>query len=120
MRYTLPKGTKVHPTAAGFPMLTDEDLESLAASIKAIGLQVPIVYNKAGMLLDGRNRLIACGIAGVEPTKRVLEDGVDEIDVILGLNLEHRSTKQGEKVLHRARAYIDKWVRTHPGEAWDW
>jgi hypothetical protein len=58
----------VHPVAALFPMLADDELEELAADIKANGLRFPIIRDKAGKtLIDGRNRLVACEIAGVKP-----------------------------------------------------
>jgi ParB-like chromosome segregation protein Spo0J len=48
-----------------FPMLADDELEELAADIK--GLLQRIVLDAEGRVLDGRNRLAACEIAGVEP-----------------------------------------------------
>ena len=57
----------VHPVAALFPMLAGDELEELAADIKARGLLQPIVLDAEGRILDGRNRLAACKIAGVEP-----------------------------------------------------
>jgi ParB-like chromosome segregation protein Spo0J len=58
----------VHPIADLFPMMTDEELANLAADIKANGLIHPIVVDKDGVLLDGRNRDRACEIAGIEPS----------------------------------------------------
>jgi ParB-like chromosome segregation protein Spo0J len=58
----------VHPVAALFPMLADDELDELAADIKARGLRFPIIRDKEGKtLIDGRNRLIACENAGVQP-----------------------------------------------------
>jgi ParB-like chromosome segregation protein Spo0J len=58
----------VHPVAALFPMLADDELEELAADIKARGLRLPIIRDKEGKtLIDGRNRLVACEKAGVQP-----------------------------------------------------
>jgi hypothetical protein len=57
----------VHPVAALFPMLAEDELDELAASIKANGLLQPIVLDKDGAILDGRHRLKACGKAGVKP-----------------------------------------------------
>lgn len=56
----------VHPAAAVFPMLGDEDLRKLADDIVANG-QVHPCITSGGVLIDGRNRLAACEIAGVEP-----------------------------------------------------
>jgi ParB-like chromosome segregation protein Spo0J len=50
--------------------------ELLAADIKANGLLHPIVVDKEGALIDGRNRARAWEIAGVEPTIMVF-DGDD-------------------------------------------
>ena len=55
-----------HPATDLFPMMGDEELGRLAADIRERGLLVPIVTHQ-GKVLDGRNRLRACQIAGVEP-----------------------------------------------------
>jgi ParB-like chromosome segregation protein Spo0J len=60
----------VHPVAALFPMLADDELGELAADIKERGLLQPIVLDAEGRVLDGRNRLAACKKVGVEPTFR--------------------------------------------------
>lgn len=55
-----------HPAAEIFPMLDFADLNQLADDIKKNGLLEPIIMYH-GQVLDGRNRLAACEIAGVEP-----------------------------------------------------
>jgi ParB-like nuclease domain len=57
----------VHPVAALFPMLADDELDELAASIKANGLLQPIVIDTEGAILDGRHRFKACQKADVKP-----------------------------------------------------
>ena len=56
----------LHPACKIFPRLGDAELQDLADDIKANGLQNPITLSE-GRILDGRNRLAACKIAGVEP-----------------------------------------------------
>ena len=56
-----------HPYADLFPMMTAAEQDALAEDIAENGLRQPIVRYK-GKVLDGRNRLIACETAGVEPT----------------------------------------------------
>lgn len=58
---------EAHPYADAWPMLREDELAELAADIAATGLRHSIVLHD-GMVLDGRNRLAACTIAGVEPT----------------------------------------------------
>jgi hypothetical protein len=57
---------EAHPAAELFPLLDEDALEALAASIAKVGLIHPIVLHD-GLVLDGRNRLRACELAGVEP-----------------------------------------------------
>src|SRR5215469_9847182 len=57
----------LHPANEAFPMMTGDELESLAESIEANGLFSPIVLDKSGLVLDGKCRLRACEIAGIEP-----------------------------------------------------
>jgi ParB-like nuclease domain len=47
--------------------MTDAELADLAEDIATNGLVHPIVVDADGALIDGRNRLRACEIAGVEP-----------------------------------------------------
>jgi len=46
--------------------MPEDELQSLADDIKANALQVPIVVNEAGEILDGRRRALDCRRAGVE------------------------------------------------------
>jgi hypothetical protein len=69
---------EVHPLANIFPMLSDEALADLAEDIKANGQRVPILLDQEGRLLDGRNRLKACELAGVEPKAERLTNGADQ------------------------------------------
>ncbi len=97
---TSPKALTVHPYAELFPMMSDANLTALAHSIKANGLRHPIVNDQHGRLIDGRNRLRACEIAGVEPTFRterldddpaVLRFVIDENDVRRHLDESQRA-----------------------------
>ena len=56
-------------------MLADDELDELAADIKARGLLQPIVLDAEGRVLDGRNRLAACKKAGVKPDLITYADG---------------------------------------------
>lgn len=55
-----------HPAADLFPMMGAEELDRLTKSIREQGLIEPIITHE-DMILDGRNRAKACGLAGVEP-----------------------------------------------------
>ena len=82
----------VHPVAALFPMLADDEIEELAADIKARGLLQPIVLDAEGRVLDGRNRLAACEIAGVEPTFVTLIMTLFDIQMCnFGMGIRHRN-----------------------------
>lgn len=86
-----------HPVADLFPMMPPAELEELAASIARDGLLNPCV-RQDGVLLDGRNRLAACEIAGVEP--RFTEyDGDSPVAFIIGINLSRRHLNKGQKIV---------------------
>lgn len=79
---------EAHPAALAFPMMDDAKLAALAADIKAHGQNEPIVIFD-GLLLDGRNRFAACGIAGVSPKLRTLSDCDSPTAFVLSAN-QHR------------------------------
>jgi ParB-like nuclease domain len=96
---------KVHPAADIFPMLTEDELEELAADIKAHGLLHPIIL-KDGQLIDGRNRLEACRRAGVEPQVEDL-NGLDPVAYIMSANINRRNLTKGQRAMAVAKLYPD-------------
>jgi len=94
---------EVHPVADLFPMLADDELAELAEDIKARGLLQPPVLDVEGRLLDGRNRLAACDLAGVEPTF-ITYDGDDPDGYALAVNVARRHLSKGQQAMVVARA----------------
>ncbi len=76
-------------------MLADDELKDLAADIAERGLLQPLVKDKDGRLLDGRNRLAACGIAGVEPTF-ITYEGDDPAGYAVSVNVARRIPIDGD------------------------
>jgi hypothetical protein len=62
------------------------------------GLEHPIVLDKEGRVLDGRNRLAACRLAGVEP-KFTIYEGDDPDGYALDVNIARRHMKPGARHL---------------------
>jgi ParB-like chromosome segregation protein Spo0J len=81
--------TPIHPAALLFPKLPDDELRDLADDIKKNGLLQPIIVLD-GNILDGRNRLKACKLAGVEPRFQPFTNEIDPLDFVLSCNLLRR------------------------------
>jgi RNA polymerase sigma factor (sigma-70 family) len=95
---------KAHPAAAIFPMLPLPDLESLANDIRQHGLLQPIVLHE-GMILDGRNRLRACALAGVQPTFAEWSGRGDSPTAwVLAVNLQRRHLNETQRAVVAAKA----------------
>jgi hypothetical protein len=98
-----PSKLTVHPAAALFPMMSDAELEALAADIQANGLHMPIVL--MGLeILDGRHRFEACRRAGV--SQRFVEwDGTGSpTSWIFSVNLHRRHLTTSQRAMLAARA----------------
>lgn len=81
----------VHSAATLFPMMGAEPLQALADDIREHGQREPVILYH-GAVLDGRNRLRACELAGVEPrfvTRTDAEVG-DPVKFVLSLNEKRR------------------------------
>ncbi|MFE3691243.1 ParB/RepB/Spo0J family partition protein, partial [Streptomyces sp. NPDC059129] len=92
-----------HPTILLFPDLDEEDLHALADDIRAKGLLHPIVLDTDGRIIDGRNRLKACTIAGVEPAYTTY-DGDDPSAYALSANVHRRNLTKGQIAMITAKA----------------
>jgi DNA-binding transcriptional regulator YdaS (Cro superfamily) len=86
---------KIHPAAEIFPMLSDEELDSLAVDIKTHGLRHPLVMHERE-LLDGRNRLAACKIAGVAPSF-VEYEGDSPVSFVISVNIKRRQLDASQR-----------------------
>ena len=93
----------VHPAATLFPRLHGVTLDELAADIQANGLREPIVVFQ-GLLIDGRNRLRACELAGVEPRFVEWQAAGSVVGYILSVNLHRRHLNESQRAMAAARA----------------
>lgn len=93
-----------HPAAGLFPLMGEAELAALAADIRANGLRVPILVDGNGQVLDGRNRLAACEIAGVEPTFEAA-NGDDPLALVVSLNVKRRNLNAGQRAVAAAEAW---------------
>lgn len=93
-----------HPIADLFPMLAEDELKELAADIAERGLLQPIVLDAEGRILDGRNRVAACELAGVEPEFTTYE-GDDPDGYALAVNIARRHMTKGQQAMVIAGAY---------------
>ena len=68
-----PTITGIHPACLAVPPISDEDRKNLDADIANNGLHEEILLTPEGLLLDGRNRLIACYRGHIEPRFRKVQ-----------------------------------------------
>lgn len=95
-------GYEVHPAAELFPLVEGRELQDLADDIKANGLLNPItLLAEAGkrVLLDGRNRLRACELAGVEPTTEFWAGEGSPVSWVVSQNLRRRHMNESQRAM---------------------
>jgi hypothetical protein len=88
---------EVHEYAEAFPMATESELAEMAADIRQRGLLCPII-TLDGKVLDGRNRLRACEIAGVAPRFHEYA-GADPLADVVSWNLKRRHLSTSQKAM---------------------
>ncbi|MCY4508575.1 MAG: hypothetical protein OXG35_16705, partial [Acidobacteria bacterium] len=95
---------RAHPAAECFPLMTDAELEALAADIGTNGCRVPVSIC-GDLLLDGRNRALACERAGVPvPWETVPAVGAgDALLIVTSLNLQRRHMDESQRALAAAK-----------------
>ena len=117
-------GGRVHPAADAFPLLGETDLQALADSIREHGQQQPLVVTwdeESGerILLDGRNRLAACRLAGIDPIVEEWGGTGDPTDWVLSINLDrrHLTTSQRAAVAVGLMPLLSEQARQRQAEA---
>jgi len=90
-----------HPAADLFPMMSEPELKKLADDIKANGLRDAISLHE-DMILDGRNRLAACELAGIAPTFEIVTTD-SPCGFVISKNLHRRQLTVSQKAMVAAK-----------------
>ncbi len=91
-------GYKFHPLANIFPLMAPKQLAALIADIQARGLLEPIwIYEH--MILDGRNRALACEILGIKPETRQWPGPGSPLDFVVSTNVVRRHLSTSQRAL---------------------
>jgi len=86
-------------------MMAEDELAELAEDIKANGLAFPIIIDTvAGVLIDGRNRLAACRLAGVDQRFEDLGDR-DPLVFIFSANVKRRNLSKAQQAMAAAMMF---------------
>lgn len=99
------RGTKyvvsaAHPAAEAFPWLDDDDLQALADDIAANGQRYKVVKLSDGRVIDGRNRELACRVAGVVPEYRTEDmDDAAVVAFVVSANIHRRDLTVSQRAM---------------------
>jgi hypothetical protein len=94
----------VHPVADLFPLMSEAEFGALADDIGVAGLLSPIV-RRDGVLIDGRNRYLACKAAGKEPRFTEYDESLGLVTgFIISTNARRRSLTEDQVVAVCAKA----------------
>lgn len=86
-----------HPAAKMFPLMTGTELHELSDDIRENGLIEPVVTHEK-TILDGRNRLQACAMAGVKPRFEEWDgSGGSPTLYVIAKNLHRRQLTIGQR-----------------------
>ena len=98
-------GKEFHPLAYQlFPAMNEREFGELVESLKINGFYAaePVTLHE-GKILDGRNRALACEVAGVAPTYTDLQDGIDPLQFVIAKNLARRHLGESQRAMIAAK-----------------
>ena len=93
----------VHPAADIFPPLEDDEFDALVTDIKLHGLREAITLDAHNFVLEGRNRLRACRVAGITPHFKRWDERGSPLDYVVSMNLHRRHLDQGQRAMIASR-----------------
>jgi hypothetical protein len=99
-----------HPVADVLPWMADDDLQALADDIRDRGQKLAIKQLPDGRIIDGRNRELACRIAGIGPWYERVTPNESEIPALVAsLNVHRRHLTSEQK-----RQFVEAILRAEP------
>jgi len=108
---------EIHPAAELFPMMDEEEFNTLVQSIEKIGLLHPVLLFE-DKILDGRNRVRACHHLGIEPAYKTAHFVRDPYEWVWSTNAERRHLPKGQLAIIKAKqiAASEEWRRAREEE----
>lgn len=99
----------IHPLADTVGLHPEHELWGIADDIAVSGQRLPIVFDQDGRIIDGRNRLVACGLVGVEPYFEQMTFATDKevADYIRSVNVATGNRSVSQKVMQDVLLYFD-------------
>jgi hypothetical protein len=91
-----------HPIAGIFPLLSEPEIEELSLDIGKNGMIHPIILFE-GMILDGRNRYLACERAKVDKLWVEPFQGTDPVQFAVSVNRLRRHLTASQRAMAAAR-----------------
>lgn len=89
-----PEISGIHPACLAVPEISAEDWVKLQSDIARDGLRHEIILTQEGLLIDGRNRLIACHDGKVEPRFRKVSTDPWRVAYAENIARRHLDAKQ--------------------------
>lgn len=94
----MPAELTLHDICNAYPQMSKAELEELTSDIRMHGLKVAIVTYQ-GQVIDGRNRFLACQMAGVKPATREWDGKGLLSDLVVSLNERRRHLTASQKAM---------------------
>jgi hypothetical protein len=88
----------IHAAADLFPMMSETEYDGLKEDIRVNGQRDPVTM-WCDEVIDGRNRLRACGELGIEPAFTELSPDIDPVDWVLSHNLHRRHLTTAQRAM---------------------
>ena len=109
MRYKLneEQTLEAHPAANAFPLMDEDQIRELAEDIENHGQHFLVALQKTSngdtLVLDGRNRMRACELAGIAPQYHYIDPNEDAVAFIVSVNARRRHQNDSQRALSAAR-----------------
>src|SRR3990167_518144 len=96
---------KFHPCCEMFPRMEAKEFSEFVADIKARGQRDPVIVDQDGLVVDGRNRVLACEALGIEPKVKAAKfpDPAARAEYIVSANIMRRNMTVSARARHLAR-----------------
>ena len=109
-------GYEVHEAAELFPLITGTAFEYFVMDMITNGQMEPVVLDRNGKIIDGRNRARAFERMGKKPNVKVY-DGDDVLQYVISQNLHRRDLTDSQRAMIAAKlATRSPGMYTRPGQ----